>query len=81
MNFFTFIAQEVRECLAALGFRTLDEAIGPVELLDVRDAVDHWKAPGSTCPRSCTGRSRTDDDRRRQVRAQDHGLDGALDRS
>src|SRR5690606_40442117 len=46
VNFFTFIAQEVREYLAALGFRSLDEAIGAVELLDVRDAVDHWKASG-----------------------------------
>lgn len=46
VNFFEYIAQEVRELLAELGFRSLDEAIGHVELLDVVDAVDHWKAAG-----------------------------------
>ena len=46
VNFFEFIAEEVREHLAALGFRTLDEAIGHVEMLDTRQAVDHWKASG-----------------------------------
>ena len=46
VNFFHFIANEVREMLAELGFRTLDEAIGHAELLDVDDAVEHWKAQG-----------------------------------
>ncbi|QRN81896.1 MAG: FMN-binding glutamate synthase family protein, partial [Nocardiopsis sp. BM-2018] len=46
VNFFEFIAQEVREYLAQLGFRSLDEAIGSVDLLDTSDAVDHWKAQG-----------------------------------
>ena len=45
-TFFEYIAEEVRELLAALGFRTLDEAIGRAELLDVEQAVDHWKASG-----------------------------------
>ncbi|MGH3715659.1 MAG: glutamate synthase large subunit, partial [Micromonosporaceae bacterium] len=45
-NFFTFLAEEVREYLAALGFRSLDEAIGRTELLDLRPAVEHWKAAG-----------------------------------
>src|SRR5437588_8042580 len=45
-NFFRYIAQEVRELLAELGFRTLGEAIGHVEVLDMRAAVDHWKADG-----------------------------------
>ena len=45
-TFFEYIAEEVRELLAALGFRTLDEAIGHAELLDVERAVDHWKAAG-----------------------------------
>ena len=48
VNFFEFIAEEVRELLAELGFRTLDEAIGQVEALDTPEAVDHWKAAGST---------------------------------
>jgi glutamate synthase (NADPH/NADH) large chain len=46
VNFFEFIAQEVREYLAELGFRTLEEAIGHVEVLNSRKAVDHWKAQG-----------------------------------
>ncbi len=46
VNFFEFIAEEVREHLAALGYRTLAEAIGHVERLDTRAAVDHWKAKG-----------------------------------
>ena len=45
-NFFRFIAQEVREYMAQLGFRTMDEMIGRVDVLNVRPAVDHWKAQG-----------------------------------
>ena len=41
-----FIAEEVREYLAELGFRSLDEAIGHTELLDINGAVEHWKASG-----------------------------------
>jgi glutamate synthase domain-containing protein 2/glutamate synthase domain-containing protein 1/glutamate synthase domain-containing protein 3 len=46
VNFFFFIAEEVREILAGLGLRALDEAIGRVDLLSVREAIDHWKASG-----------------------------------
>jgi hypothetical protein len=46
VNFFEFVAEEVREYLAELGFRTLDEAIGQVGALDVAEAVNHWKAAG-----------------------------------
>ncbi|MDN3904760.1 glutamate synthase large subunit [Arthrobacter sp. YD2] len=46
VNFFEFIAEEIREILAELGFRTLEEAIGHTELLDTRAAIDHWKADG-----------------------------------
>ena len=46
VNFFEFIAEEVREHLAQLGFRSLEEAIGHVEMLDTRAAVTHWKASG-----------------------------------
>ena len=46
VTFFEFIAEEVRELLAELGFRSLEEAIGHVEALDVRAAIDHWKAHG-----------------------------------
>jgi len=46
VNFFEFLAEEVREILAGLGFRTLEEAIGHADLLDTREAVDHWKTAG-----------------------------------
>ena len=46
VNFFEFVAAEVREYLAQLGFRTLQEAVGRVEMLDARVAVNHWKARG-----------------------------------
>ena len=44
VNFFEFIAEEVREHLAALGFRSIAEAVGHAEMLDTRAAIDHWKA-------------------------------------
>src|SRR6185437_6737804 len=46
VNFFFFVAEEVREILAGIGLRTLDEAIGRVDLLSAREAIDHWKARG-----------------------------------
>ncbi|MBV1699421.1 MAG: glutamate synthase large subunit [Hyphomicrobiales bacterium] len=46
INFFFFVAEEVREIMAALGYRTFDEMIGQMQMLDVRDMVDHWKARG-----------------------------------
>src|SRR6266480_814013 len=46
VNFFRFIAEEVREYMAQLGFRTMDEMIGRVDRLKVREAIDHWKAKG-----------------------------------
>ena len=46
VTFFEYIAEEVRELLAQLGFRSVQEAIGHVEALDIRAAVDHWKASG-----------------------------------
>jgi glutamate synthase (NADPH/NADH) large chain len=78
-NFFEYIAEEVREILASLGFRSVAEAVGHVEALDTRRAVDHWKAAGldltpilhqpeSPWPQDlhCT-------------KGQDHGLEKALD--
>lgn len=46
INFFEFLAQEVREYLAELGFKSLDDAIGHAELLNVNEAIHHWKADG-----------------------------------
>nr|MDQ3576771.1 glutamate synthase-related protein [Actinomycetota bacterium] len=81
VNFFRFIAEEVREHLAALGLRTLDDAIGHAELLDVDDAVAHWKTQGlDLTPVFAVPPTRYGSARRR-TRAQDHGLDEALDRT
>ena len=46
VHFMTFIADELREVMAELGFRTVDEMVGRVDVLDVRDVADHWKAKG-----------------------------------
>jgi glutamate synthase (NADPH/NADH) large chain len=80
VNFMEYIAEEVREILAELGFRTLDEAIGRVEALDVDDAVAHWKASGlDLTPILHQPESPWPGQQLHRVRAQDHGLDRALD--
>ena len=78
-NFFLFLAEEVRGYLAELGFRTIDEAIGHAELLDVRPAVDHWKAKGLDLSPVLFVPELPEGAARRGVVAQDHGLDKALD--
>lgn len=79
VNFMEFIAQEVREYLAALGFRTLDEAIGHNELLDIDRAIQHWKASGMDLAPVLEGPAFADDLARRQTRSQDHELDDHFD--
>jgi glutamate synthase (NADPH) large chain len=80
VNFFEFIAQEVREYLAALGFRSLEEAIGRTEMLDTRSAIDHWKAAGLDLSPILHVPPEVDSDApRHRIREQDHGLDKALD--
>ncbi|OYN86563.1 glutamate synthase large subunit [Parenemella sanctibonifatiensis] len=77
VNFFEFIAEEVRELLAELGFRSLQEAIGHAEVLQIDEAVEHWKAQGLDLapllhvPEVAAPLVRTTE--------QDHGLDHALD--
>jgi len=78
-NFFMFLAEEVRGYLAELGFRTIDEAIGHAEILDVRPAVDHWKAQGLDLSPILFVPDLPDGAALRGVVAQDHGLDKALD--
>jgi glutamate synthase (NADPH/NADH) large chain len=80
VNFFEFIAEEVREYLARLGLRSLDEAIGRVDLLDTALAVEHWKAAGlDLTPVLHAPAGIGAGEPRRHVTAQDHGLDKALD--
>jgi glutamate synthase (NADPH/NADH) large chain len=79
VNFFEFIASEVREHLAALGFRSLEEAIGHTEVLDAKDAIDHWKASGLDLAPILTMPSLPPGAPLHQVTTQDHGLERALD--
>ncbi|MFD9891825.1 glutamate synthase large subunit [Amycolatopsis sp. NPDC059027] len=82
VNFFRFVAEEVRETLAALGFRTLDEAIGHAEMLDTDAAVEHWKASGLDLAPIFEMPSETPyGGAKRRTRGQDHGLEHALDRT
>ncbi|GAA4830432.1 glutamate synthase large subunit [Saccharopolyspora rosea] len=81
VNFFEFVAQEVREYLAQLGFRTLDEAIGQVSALRTGEAVAHWKSRGLDLSPVFAEPSTPYSPVRRKVRDQDHGLDHALDRT
>ncbi|MEY2628560.1 MAG: hypothetical protein RL066_376, partial [Actinomycetota bacterium] len=76
-TFFEYIAEEVRELLAQLGFRTLQEAIGHVEYLDTRKAVDHWKAAGLNLEPLLV-RPDVESALHNTIK-QDHGLDAALD--
>lgn len=79
VTFMEYIAQEVREYLAQLGFRTLEEAIGHVEVLDVNRAVAHWKAADLDLqPILATPASPWEQDRYCS-KGQDHGLDRAMD--
>jgi glutamate synthase (NADPH/NADH) large chain len=79
VNFMEFIAEEVREHLAALGFRSLEEAVGHVELLDVDDAVRHFKTEGLDLTPILHGPSFAPDEPRRHLRDQDHDLDTHFD--
>ena len=79
VTFFEYIAEEVREYLAELGFRTLKEAIGAVEALDVTDAVNHYKAAGLDLRPILTAVESPFGGERHCVTNQDHGLSEALD--
>jgi glutamate synthase domain-containing protein 2/glutamate synthase domain-containing protein 1/glutamate synthase domain-containing protein 3 len=79
INFFFFVAEEVRELMAKLGFRKMDDMIGRVDVLHARQANEHWKAKGidmSSILHPPTVPSRVG---RRCLIAQEHGLEGALD--
>jgi glutamate synthase (NADPH) large chain len=79
VNFFRFVAEEVREYMAALGFRTMDEMIGRVDRLNFRTAVEHWKAKGLDFSNILYQPEVAPDAPRRKIVEQDHGLDDALD--
>jgi glutamate synthase domain-containing protein 2/glutamate synthase domain-containing protein 1/glutamate synthase domain-containing protein 3 len=79
VNFFFFVAEEVREILASLGLRSLDEAIGRVDLLGVSDAIEHWKAGGVDLTHILTHIELPDGAARRRVEPPPAVLEDALD--
>jgi len=78
-TFFEYIAEEVRELLAQLGFRSLQEAIGHVEVLDTRQAIEHWKASGLDLSPILHQPDSPFEQDLHCTQAQDHGLEAALD--
>jgi glutamate synthase (ferredoxin) len=79
VNFFRFVAQEVREHMATLGFRTMNEMIGRADRLDFKPALEHWKARGLDLSSILYLPDMPADVARRCVRAQDHALESSLD--
>jgi glutamate synthase domain-containing protein 2/glutamate synthase domain-containing protein 1/glutamate synthase domain-containing protein 3 len=79
VNFFFFVAQELREIMAELGFRTVAEMVGRMDRLDIEDAVGHWKARGLDLRPLLTPPDVPETVAVRCVTTQDHGLEDALD--
>ncbi len=79
VNYFRFVAQEIRELMAELGFRTMDEMIGRSDLLDARRALAYYQERGLDFSKIFHQPAVPDDVPRRCTRAQDHGLETSLD--
>ncbi|HYG75261.1 MAG TPA: glutamate synthase large subunit [Planctomycetota bacterium] len=79
VNFMMFIAEELREIMAQLGFRTLNEMIGRVEMLDTKKAVDHWKAKGLDFSKIFHKPEPKNGSSLYCTISQDHGIEKALD--
>src|SRR5206468_10719633 len=80
VNYFFFVAEEVRELMAKLGIRRFNDLIGRCDLLDVRDRLDRWKARGLDCSKGFDQPQMPANVARYQCDTQDHGLARALDR-
>jgi len=79
VNYFFFIAEEVRQIMAQLGIRKFDDMIGRADLLDTRKGIEHWKSSGLDFSRLLAVPDVPADVPRRHIDVQDHGLDKALD--
>ena len=79
VNFFEFLAQEVREILASLGFRSMDEAIGQTDMLDVNRAISHWKADGLDLTPILQGSGLGANAPKRRFTSQNHELEKHFD--
>ena len=79
INYFFFVAEEFRQIMAEMGFRTINEMVGRLDRLDTRKAIDHWKARGLDFSRLLKMPDVPDDIATYCREDQDHGLDRALD--
>ncbi len=79
VNYFFFVAEEVRQLMAQLGYRTFDEMVGQSERLDMRKAINHWKAKGLDYSRLLTKPQAAEGDTVYWSGTQDHGIEKALD--
>jgi glutamate synthase (NADPH/NADH) large chain len=79
VNYFFFVAEEVREIMAKLGLRTVSEMVGRSDLLDLRKGIDHWKAKGLDFSRVFYQPAMPAEVARHHCESQDHGLARALD--
>ncbi len=80
INFFFFVAEEVRELMAAMGYRRFDDMIGQMQMLDKQRAIEHWKAKGLDFTRLFHKPIARDGDAIFHTMAQDHKLEAVLDR-
>ena len=79
INFFTFVAEELREIMAEMGFRRVEDMVGRSDRLDVTDAVEHWKAMGLDFTRIFYRPQVPERIATHKIQEQDHGLEKALD--
>jgi glutamate synthase (NADPH/NADH) large chain len=79
INFFFFVAEEIRQLMAKLGFRSFDEMIGQSDRLEMRKAIDHWKAKGLDYSRLLAKPATEPGEAVYCTEGQDHGLDQAID--
>jgi glutamate synthase domain-containing protein 2/glutamate synthase domain-containing protein 3 len=79
VNYFFFVAEEVRQIMAELGFRSMDEMIGRVDVLETREAIDHWKARGIDLSAILHKPDVSSETPLRCVEGQDHGIADILD--
>ncbi len=80
INYFFFVAEELRQIMAEMGFRTVADMVGRVDRIDTAPALDHWKAHGIDLSRILHQVALPSGAALRQTETQDHGLDEVLDR-
>ena len=79
INYFFFVAEEMRQIMAKLGFKTVAEMVGQSDKLNMRSAIDHWKAKGLDYSKLLTKPQADSHDDEHHTMTQDHGIDAALD--